>query len=135
MQDTIRGWERQENLINNVSSEDSGVATLSSTDSSGTVRSPVLLNTFDLAINRHGFDYTVLEGDAVVEDDVGDNDDDDSDDDFVDDQNKENVRSLKLTAEQEQQNQLPAVRLKRSNGLPFGRLENCWQPVNRSIFE
>ena len=136
MQDPIRGWERQQEILfNNGSSEDSGAATLSSTDTSGTVRSLVSLNTFDLTINRHSFDYTVFEGDTGEEDDVGNKDDDDSDEDFVDDQNKENLQPLKLTAEQDKQNQHPALQLKRSNGVPFERLENCWQPVNRSLFE
>ena len=111
------------------------MVTLSSTDHGGTVRSPVLPDIFDLAVNRSWFDYSVFEDDNGEEVDVGNNDDDDSDDDFVDDENKENVQPVTLTPEQERDNQPPPVQLRRSNGVPFEILINLSQSAIRSLFE
>ena len=60
MQSPIRGWEGQENVIDNGSTAYCGVATLSPTDTSGTVRSSVSPNIFDLAVNRYVFDHPVF---------------------------------------------------------------------------
>ena len=85
MQDPVRAWERQEIFFDNGSTADSGKATLSPTDSSGTVTSPVLPNIFDLVVRRYSFDFPVLEVDDGEEVNVDNNDDDENDDDFVDD--------------------------------------------------
>ena len=85
MQGPIRGWERQEIVIDDGSTSESGVQTLSPRDNSGTVKAPVPPNIIDLAVNRYGFNYAVFEDDKCEEIDVGKIDDDDSHDHFVDD--------------------------------------------------
>ena len=135
MQSPIRGWEGQENVIDNGSTAYCGVATLSPMDTSGTVRSSVSPNILDLAVNRYVFDHPVFEVDKGEEVDVRNNDDDDSDDDFVDDENKEIVQPKRLTPEQERDNQAPRVELRRSNGVPLERIENISQSVIKSLFK
>ena len=123
-------------MIDNVSTSDSGVATLSPTGTSRTTRSSVSPNLFDLAVNRYGFDYPVFDDDDVTTEEVvmEDNDDDDSDDDY-DDENKEIVPPATSTPEQGGENQPPANQLRRSTGIPFGRLENIPQSVFRYLFQ
>ena len=118
MQDPVRGWERQETIIDNGSTADSGVATVSPADTSGTVRSPFLPNIFNLALKRYRLDYPVSEHDNGEGVDVG-NKDDDGGEDFVDDENKENVQLVTFTPEQERDNQPLSVELRRCNGVPF----------------
>ena len=55
MQDPIPAWERQEVFINNGSTADSGLAIVSTTETSGTVKSPVSLDIFHLAVNYKRF--------------------------------------------------------------------------------
>ena len=86
VQGPIRGWEMQEIVIDNASTSDSGVVTLSPTGTSRTARSSVSPTLFDLAVNRYGFDYPVFDDDdddSTEEVVMEDNDDDDSDDDSL----------------------------------------------------
>ena len=78
IQDPIGGWERQELVVDNFSTSDSGVAALSPVGSSGTDTTPTSPNIFDLAVNRYGFDYPVFDEDngGEVNVDFSENDDD-----------------------------------------------------------
>lgn len=135
VQGSIRGWEGQEIVVDNASTSDSGVATLSPTGTSRTAGSTTSTNLFDLAVNRYGFDHPVFDDDDSTEEDVvEENDDDDSDDDF-DNDNKENVPPTTSTPEQGGENQRSPTQLRRSAGVPFGRLENIPQSVFRSLFQ
>ena len=72
-------------MIDNASTSDSGVATLSPTGTGRTARSSVSTNLFDLAVNRYGFDYPVFgDDDDSTEQIVMENNDDDDDDDYDD---------------------------------------------------
>ena len=142
VQGPIRGWEGQEIVIDNASTSDSGVATLSPTGTSRTARSSVSPNLFDLPVNRYGFDYPVFDDDDTTEEVVmedNDDDDDDDDDEYSDDgsdnENKENVPPAASTPGQGGENQPPPNQLRRSTGIPFGRLENIPQSVFRSLFQ
>ena len=132
VQGPIRGWERQEIVLDNASTSDSGVATLSPTGTSRTARPSVSPTFFDLAVNRYGFDYPVLDDDDSTEEVVMKDDDDDDSDDESDNENKENVPPATSTPEQGGENQPPSNQLRRSIGIPFGRLENIPQSVFRS---
>ena len=57
----VRYW--QEFVIDNDSTADQSMATLSSMDASGTVRSLVSSHFFDQAVNGYGFEYPVFEDD------------------------------------------------------------------------
>ena len=61
MQDQIRGWKRQNFAIHNGSIKDSGEATLSLTETNGTVRLPVLTYFLDLDVKGTNFDHQVSE--------------------------------------------------------------------------
>ena len=135
MQDLIRGWERQGIFIDNGCTSDSGVATLTPTDTISKLRSPASPNIFELLVDCYGSDYPVIEDDNDEEIDVDKNDDDDSDEDFVDDRNKEHVQPVRLPQEQERDHQAPPEQLRKNNGVPFGRLEKISQSVIRSLFE
>ena len=55
IQDSIRGWEGREVVLDKFPTSDSGVATMSLMGNSGTDTTPNCPSIFDLADNRYGF--------------------------------------------------------------------------------
>ena len=55
IQDPIRGWVGQEVVVDNFSSSDCGLATISPLGTSGTDTSPTSPNIFELAVECYGF--------------------------------------------------------------------------------
>ena len=64
-------------MVDNVSTSESGVATMSPMGSSGTDATPTSPNIFDVTVNRYGFDYPVFDKENVdrIDVDASDNDD------------------------------------------------------------
>ena len=58
-QDALRGWQGQEIVIDNGSTTDSGVGTMSLGTSTVRETTNVSPSIFDLAIDRYGFDFPV----------------------------------------------------------------------------
>ena len=123
-QDPYRRSESQEVGVDNFSTTDSGVATMSSIGISGTETSPTSQNISDLAINRYGFDYSVFDGDNRdgVDADVSNNDDD-TNIELDDDENTENVPRVAHTPNREIESPPHRVQLRRSQGVLFKDLK------------
>ena len=126
-QDALRGWEGQEIVIDSGSTTDSG--TMSPGTTTVTETTNVSPSIFDLAIDRYGFDY------PVWTDNSGDNVDvhgqEHFDDDEEDEEDRENTPPAGVHDNVDNQPQ----RLRRSNGVPFQRVENITNSVIRSLFE
>ena len=128
-QEALRGWEGQENVIDNGSTADSGVGTMSPGNSTVTETTDVSPSIFDLAIDRYGFDYPVWTNNAG--DDVDVHGQEHFDDDEEDEEDKENTPPAGDNDDDDNQPQ----RLRRSNGVPFQRVENITDSVIRSLFQ
>ena len=128
-QDALRGWEGQEIVIDNGSTTDSGVGTMSPGTSTVTETSNVSPSIFDLAIDRYGFDYPVWTDNSG--DDVDVHGQEHFDDDEEDEEDRENTPPAVVHDNDDNQPQ----RLRRSNGVPFQRVENITNSVIRSLFE
>ena len=126
----IRGWERQENVIDNDSTTDPGIGTMSLGTSTATETTHVSPSIFDLAIVRHRFDYPVWADNSRDDVDVhgqGHFDDDDEEDE----EDKVNTPPAGDNDDDDNQPQ----RLRRSNGVPFQRLVKITDSVIRSMFQ
>ena len=128
-QDALRGWEGQEIVIDNGSTTDSGVGTMSPGTSTVTETTNVSPSIFDLAIDRYGFDYPVWTDNSG--DDVDVHGQEHFDDDEEDEEDRENTPPAGVHENDDNQPQ----RLRRSNGVPFQRVENITNSVIRSLFE
>ena len=128
-QDALRGWEGQEIVIDNCSTTDSGVGTMSPGTSTVTETTNVSPSIFDLAIDRYGFDYPVSTDNSG--DDVDVHGQEHFDDDEKDEEDRENTPPAGVHDNDDNQPQ----RLRRSNGVPFQRVENITNSVIRSLFE
>ena len=102
----------------------------------GTDTTPTSPNIFDLAAICYGFDYPVFDeinGDGV---DVDVSDSEDETNIKNDDEQKaEILPPVAQTPNQEGENNTHPVRLRRSQGVPFQRLENVPKSVIRSLVE
>ena len=128
-QDALRGWAGQEIVIDNGSTTDSGVGTMSSGTSTVTETENISPSIFDLAIDRYGFDYPVWTDNSG--DDVVVHGQEHFDDDEEDEEDRENTPPAGVHDDDDNQPQ----RLRRSNGVPFPRVENITNSVIRSFFE
>ena len=126
-QDALRGWEGQEIVIDNRSRTDSGVGTMSPGSSTVTETTNVSPSIFDLAIDRYGFDY------PVWTDNSGDDVDVHGQEHFDDDEEDEEDKNTPAAGDHEDDNQ--PQRLRRSNGVPFQRVENITDSVIRSLLQ
>ena len=126
-QDALRGWEGQI-VIDNGSTTDSGVGTMSPGTSTVTETTNVSPSIFDLAIDRYGFDYPVWTDNSG--EDVNVHGQEHSDDDEEDQEDK-NTPPAGDHGDDDNQPQ----RLRRSNGVPFQRVENMTDSVIRSLFQ
>ena len=72
-QDPIRGRKGHQVVVDNFSTSESAVATMSPTGTSGTDATPTSTNISNRAVNRHGFGYFVFEerNDDEADVDVG----------------------------------------------------------------
>ena len=110
--------------MDNFSSSDSCVATMSSMDTSGTDTTPTSVNDFDLAVNRYGFEDPLFDGDNDDRVDVDvSNDDDDTNNENYDEGKAESVPPVAQTLNRERENHPHPVRLPRSQGVAFQRLK------------
>ena len=127
-QDAIRGWEGQETVIDNGSTTDSGIGTISPGTSTTTDTRNVSPSIFDLAIDRYGFDYPVWI----------DNSEDDVDvlgqEHFDDDREDQEDKNTTPAGDHDDDHKQPQ-RLRRSNEVPFQRIENIPDSVIRSLFQ
>ena len=128
-QDALRGWEGQEIVIDNGSTTDSGVGTMSPGTSTVTETTNVSPSIFDLAIDRYGFHYPVWTDNSG--DDVDVHGQDHFDNDEEDEEDKENTPPAGDHDDDDNQPQ----RLRRSNGVPFQRVGNITDSVIRSVFQ
>ena len=136
IQDLTRGWEGQEVVVDNSSTSESGVAAMYPMGTSGTDMTPNSPNIFELAVAPYGFDHLVFDegnGDGV-DTDVSDNDDDPNFE-IYDEENEENVPPVAQTHNREGKNHPHSAQLRRSQGVPFQRLEIVPESVIRSFFE
>ena len=125
--DAIRGWEGQETVIDNGSTTDSGIGTISPGTSTATETTNVSPSIFDLAIDRYGFDY------PVWTDNSGDDVDVHGQEHFDDDEVEEDKNTLPA-GEHDDDDKQPQ-RLRCSNGVPFQRVENMTDSIIRSLFQ
>ena len=128
-QDALRGWEGQEIVIDNGSTTDSGVGTMSPGTSTVTETTNVSPRIFDLPIDRYGFDYPVWTDNSG--DDVDVHGQEHFDDDEEDEEDRENTPPAGDHDDDDNQPQ----RLRRSNEVPFQRVENITDSVIRSLFQ
>ena len=128
-QDALRGREGQEIVIDNGSTTDSGVGTMSPGTSTVTETTDVSPSIFDLAIDRYGFDYPVWTDNSGGDVDV--HGQEHFDDDEEDEEDKENTPPAGDHDDDDNQPQRP----RRSNGVPFQRVENITDSVIRSLFQ
>ena len=128
-QDALRGWEGEEIVIDNCSTTDSGVGTMSPGTSTVIETTNVSPSIFDLAIDRYGFDYPVWTDNSG--DDVDVHGQEHFDDDEEDEEDRENTPPAGDHDDDDNQPQ----RLRRSNGVPFQRIENITNSVIRSLFQ
>ena len=128
-QDALRGWEGQEIVIDNGSTTDSGIGTMSPGTSTVTETTNVSPSIFDLAIDRYGFDH------AVWTDNSGDDVDVHGQEHFDDvekgEEDKENTPPAGDPDDDDNQPQ----RLRRNNGVPFQKVENITYSTIRSLFQ
>ena len=129
-QDAMRGWQGQEIVIDNGSTTDSGWGTMSPGTVTATETTNVSPRIFDLAIDRYGFDYPVWADNSRADVDV-DGQEHIDDDDEEEEEDKENTPPAGDHDDYGNQPQ----RLRRSNGVPFHRLENIIDSVIRSLFQ
>ena len=134
MQDPPPGWEGQEVLVDNFSTSDSVVATVSPMGTIETDTTPTSPNIIHLAVN--GLDYPVFNEDNRdgADVDVGDNDDD-TNIENDDEEKAQNVPTPAQMPNREGENHSHHVRLRRSQGVPFQRAENFTDSVIRSLSE
>ena len=128
-QDALGGWEGQEIVVDNGSTIDSGVGTMSPGTSRVTETTNVSPSIFDLAIDRYGFDYPVWTDNSG--DDVDVHGQEHFDDEEEDEEDRENTPPAGVHDDDDNQPQ----RLRRSNGVLFQRVENITNSVIRSLFE
>ena len=128
-QDDIRGWEGQEIEIDICSTTDSGIGTKSSGTITTTETTNVSPSIFDLAIDRYGFHY------PVWTDNSGDGVDVHGQEHFDDDQEDEEDKENTTPAGHHDDDDNQPQRLRRSNGVPFQRVENITNSVIRSLFQ
>ena len=128
-QDALRGWEGQKIVTDNGSTTDSGVGTMSPGSSTVTETTNVSPSIFDLAIDRYGFHYPVWTDNSGVDVDV--HGQEHFDDDEEDEEDRENTPPAGVDVDDDKQPQ----RLRRSNGVPFQRVENTTNSVVRPLFE
>ena len=117
-QDALRDWEGQEIVIDNGSTTDSGVGTKSPGTRTVTETTNVSPSIFDLAIDRYGFDY------PVWTDNSGDDVDVQGQERFDNDEEDEEDREKTPPAGDHDDDDNQPQRLRRSNGVPFQRVEN-----------
>ena len=127
-QDALRGWEGQEIVIDNGSTTDSGIGTMSPGTSTVTETTNVSPSIFDQAIDRYGFDYPVWTDNSG--DDVDVHGQAFSDDDEEDEEDKENTS---LAGDHDNDDNQPQ-RLRRSKGVPFQKVEKITDSVIISLF-
>ena len=128
-QDPLRGWEGQEIIIDNGSTTDSGVGPMSPGTSTVTEITIVSPSIFDLAFDRYGFGYPVWTDNSGEYVDV--HGQEHFDDDEEDEEDRENTPPAGDHDEDDNQPQ----RLRRSNGVPFQRVENITITVIKSLFQ
>ena len=128
-QDVLRGWDGQEIVIDNGSTTDSGVGTMSPGTSTVTETTNVSPSILDLAIDRYGFHY------PVRTDNSGDDVDVDGQEPFHDDEEDEEDKENTPPAGDHDDDDNQPQRLRRSNGVPFQRVENITDSVIRSLFQ
>ena len=128
-QDAVRGWEEQEIVIDNGSTIDSGVGTMSPGTSAVRETTIVSPSIFDLAIDRYGFDY------PVWTDNSGDDGDVQGQEQFDDDEEDEEDRENFSPAGDHEDDDNQLQRLRRSNGVPFQTVVNKTDSVIRSLFQ
>ena len=128
-QDALRGWVGQEIVIDNGSTTVPDMGTMSPGNSTATETTNVSPSIFDLAIDRYGFGYPVWTSNSG--DDVDGHGQEHFDDDEEDEEDKEKTLSAGDHDDDDNQPQ----RLRRSNGVPFQRVENITDSVIRSLFQ
>ena len=128
-QDALWGWEGQEIVLDNGSTTYSGIGTMSPGISTVTETKKVSPSIFDLAIDRYGFDY------PVWTDNYGDDVDVHGQEQFDDDEEDEEDKEITPPAGDHDDDDNQAQRLRRSNGVPFQRVENITDNVIRSLFQ
>ena len=136
IQDPHRGCEGQDLVMDNFSTAGSGVATMSPMGTSEIDTTPASANILDLAVNRYGFDYLLFDednGDGVDVEVSGN--DDDTNIEIDNEKNAENVPPVAQTPNREEENHPHPAQLRRSQGVPFERLENVPEALIRSLFE
>ena len=126
-QDALRSWEGQEVVINNGSTTDSGIGTMSPGTSTVTERTNVSPSIFDLAIDRYGFDYPVWTGNSGDDVDVHGQE-------FDAEEDEEGKEITPPAGDHDDYDNQPQ-RLRRSIGVPFQRVENITNSVTRSLFQ
>ena len=128
-QDAIRGWEGQEIVIDNGSTQDSGIGTTSPGISTATNTVIISPSIFKMAIDRCGIDYQVWADNPGADVDV--HRQGHFDDDKEDEEDKENAPPAGDHEDDDNQPQ----RLRRSSGVPFRRVENIADSIIRSLFQ
>ena len=126
-QEALRGWEGQDTVIDNGSTTDSGIGTMSPGTSTVTETTNVSPSTFDMATDRYGFEYPVWTDNSRDVDVHGQ-------EHFDDDEDEEDKENTPPAGDHDDDDNQPQC-LRRSNGVPFQRVENITDSVIRALFQ
>ena len=127
-QDAIRSSEGQEIVIDNGSTTDPSIGTMSPGTSKATKTKNASPSIFDPAIDCYGFDYPVWTENS------GNDDDAHGQEHFGDDEEDEEDKNTPPAGDHDDDDN-EAQRLRRSSGVPFQGFENITVSVIRSLFQ